>query len=105
MAVPAAGGFENIRATVSPENLSFLGIEKSGLIPAVSLAVSISVGTLSAPSFRQRLYTAKNISVVKKGFYISAIAYFLFSALPVVIGLRTYPNNPVQRNVMMAQTK
>jgi len=30
MAVPAAGGFENIRATVSPENLSFLGIEKSG---------------------------------------------------------------------------
>jgi SSS family solute:Na+ symporter len=46
MAVPAAGGFENIRATVSPESLSFLGIEKSGFVPAVSLAVSISVGSL-----------------------------------------------------------
>jgi SSS family solute:Na+ symporter len=102
MAVPAAGGLENIRATVSPENLSFLGIEKSGLIPAVSLAVSISVGTLSAPSYRQRLYTAKSISVVKKGFYISALAYFLFSTLPVIIGLSAYSINPDLTNHNLA---
>ena len=38
MAVPAAGGFETIRANVAPENLSFLGIDRSGLLPAVSLA-------------------------------------------------------------------
>ena len=97
-----AGGFENIRATVPSENLTFLGIEKSGLMPAISLAVSISAGTLSAPSYRQRLYTAKNISVVKKGFYISAIAYFLFSTLPVVIGLSANSINPDLTNNNMA---
>ena len=102
MAIPAAGGIENIRATVSPENLSFLGIGKSGLIPAISLAVSITVGILSAPSFRQRLYSAKNISVVKKSFYISAIAYFLFSALPVIIGLSASTINPDLTNSNMA---
>jgi SSS family solute:Na+ symporter len=102
IAIPAAGGIENIRATVSPENLSFLGIEKSGLIPAISLAVSITVGILSAPSFRQRLYTAKNIFVVKKSFYISAIAYFLFSALPVIIGLSANTINPDLANSNMA---
>ncbi|MHC4494431.1 MAG: sodium:solute symporter family protein [Planctomycetota bacterium] len=102
MALPAAGGFENVRVTVSPENLSFLGIKKSGLIPAISLAVSITVGTLSAPSFRQRLYTAKNISVVRKGFYISAIAYFLFSTLPVIIGLSANSINPNLANNNMA---
>ncbi|MCB9503860.1 MAG: sodium:solute symporter family protein [Deferribacteres bacterium] len=102
MAVPAAGGFDTIRATVSPENLSFLGFKKSGLIPGISLAVSISVGILSAPSFRQRLYTAKNISVVKKGFYFSAIVYFLFSILPVLIGLSANAMNPDLANSSMA---
>ena len=94
MAIPAAGGFEAIRANVSPENLSFLGIDKSGSVPAISLAVSISVGVLCAPSYRQRLYTAKNISVVKKGFYLAALAYFLFSILPVMIGLSANSLNP-----------
>ena len=102
MAIPAAGGFEAIRASVSSENLSFLGIKKSGLIPAISLAVSISVGILSVPSYRQRLYTAKNISVVKKGFYISAIAYFLFSTLPVIIGLSASSMSPDLTNNNMA---
>jgi len=94
MAVPAAGGFDTIRASVSPEYLSFLGIEKSGLIPALSLATSIAVGILAVPSYRQRLYTAKNTSVVKKGFYLSALAYFLFSTLPVMIGLSANAINP-----------
>ena len=94
MAIPAAGGFEAIRASVPPENLSFLGIDKSGLLPAVSLAVSISVGILCAPSYRQRLYTAKNMSIVKTGFCLAALAYFLFSILPVVIGLSANAMNP-----------
>lgn len=102
MSIPAAGGFENISATVSPENLSFLGIEKSGLIPAISLAIAIAIGILSAPSFRQRLYTAKNISVVKKSFYISAVAYFIFSILPVIIGLSASSINPDLANNNMA---
>lgn len=102
ISIPAAGGIDNITATVSPEKLSFLGIGKSGLIPAISLAVSISVGILSAPSFRQRLYTAKNISIVRQSFYISAIAYFVFSALPVIIGLSASTINPSLDNGNMA---
>jgi len=49
---------------------------------------------LAVPSYRQRLYTAKNTSVVKKGFYLSALAYFLFSTLPVMIGLSANAINP-----------
>ena len=79
-----------------------MGIEKSGLIPAISLALSISVGVLAAPSFRQRIYTAKNVSVVKRSFYISAIAYFAFSLLPVIIGISAYTINPELANSNMA---
>ena len=102
MAVPAAGGFDAINAAVPYENLSFLGIKKSGLIPALSLAVSITVSVLAVPSFRQRIYTAKNISVVKKSFYMSAIAYLAFSFLPVIIGLSAYTINPGLANSNMA---
>ena len=102
LAVPAAGGFDAINAAIPSENLSFLGIQKSGLIPAISLAVSIAAGVLAVPSYRQRIYTAKNISVVKKSFYISAIAYFAFSILPVIIGLSAYTINPELSNSNMA---
>ncbi len=102
MAVPAAGGFDAINASVPAENLSFLGIEKSGMIPAISLALSIAVGVLAAPSFRQRIYTARNISIVKSSFYISAVAYFGFSFLPVIIGLSAYTINPGLSNSNMA---
>jgi len=102
LAIPAAGGFDAIYAAVPSENLSFLGIKKSGLIPALSLAVSIAVGVLAVPSYRQRIYTARSISVVKKSFYISAIAYFVFSLLPVIVGLSAFTINPGLTNNNMA---
>lgn len=102
VSIPAAGGFEHINSSVASDKLSFLGIEKSGIIPAISLSVSVAVGILSAPSFRQRLYTAKNISIVKKSFYISAFAYFIFSILPVIIGLSASTINPNLDNSNMA---
>jgi len=101
-AVPAAGGFELIRASVPAENLSFLGTGKSGWIPALSLAVSIAAGALSVPSYRQRIYSARTIAVVRKSFYISAVAYFFFSILPVIIGLSAYTINPNLENNNMA---
>ena len=102
MAVPAAGGFDAINSAVPSENLSFLGIKKSGLIPAISLSVSIAAGVLAVPSFRQRIYTARNVSIVKKSFHISAIAYFIFSLLPVIVGLSAYTINPELANSNMA---
>lgn len=102
IAIPAAGGMENIQATVPPENLSFLGIEKSGLVPAISLSIAIAVGVLAAPSFRQRIYTARTVSLAKKSFAVSAIAYFLFSILPVIIGLSAFTIDPSLENSNMA---
>lgn len=101
-AIPAAGGFENIQAVVPPENLSFLGMEKSGFIPAISLAISISVSVLAVPSFRQRIYSARSVSIAKKSFYISAAAYFGFSALPVIIGISAFAINPGLDNSNLA---
>ena len=42
------------------------------------------------------------MSVVKKGFYLAAMAYFLFSVLPVVIGLSANAMNPDLSNSNMA---
>ncbi len=102
LAVPAAGGFEQIRQSVPPEHLSFLGVQKSGALPALSLALSIAVGVMVVPSFRQRIYTARTISIVKKSFYLSAAAYFFFSVLPVIIGLSAYAIDPHLENTNMA---
>ncbi len=101
-AIPAAGGLERIREVVPAENLSFLGIEKSGWIPALSLAVSLSVSTLAVPSFRQRIYSARSVEVARKSFYLSAGTYFAFSILPVIIGLSAYAINPDLENSNLA---
>jgi SSS family solute:Na+ symporter len=101
-AISAAGGFEGIRAAVPAENLSFLGTGKSGWIHALSLAVSISVGAVSVPSYRQRLYSAKTIVIVRRSFYLSAVAYFSFSILPVIVGLSAYTIEPNLANSNMA---
>ncbi len=101
-AIPAAGGFEQIKSAVPPENLSFLGVDKIGWVPALSLAVSIAVSTLAVPSYRQRIYSARSVSIVKKSFYLSAGIYFLFSTMPVVIGLCAYTINPDLENPNLA---
>ena len=66
---------------------------KPQTLPSISLILSIAVGVIATPSFRQRIYTAKSVSNVKKAFLISGILYLFFSILPSVIGMAAYDSN------------
>ncbi len=75
---------------------------KIDLIPAISLMLVVLVGILATPSFRQRIYSGKDISSVKKSFYISGVLYLLFSSIPAIIGMVAYKANPDLKNQFYA---
>jgi len=100
--IPAAGGWHAIVSAVPAVNLSLFGIDKVGLLPAISLAVVIGVGVLATPSYRHRIYSGKNIGIVKKSFLMSAAAYLVFSIIPVIVGLAAFTINPTLANVNYA---
>lgn len=93
-----AGGIEGIQAAVPAENLSFLGIEKVGLLPAISTIVAIATSPLAVPSYRQRIYSAKDTATARKSFIYTGIAFFLFSITPAIVGLSAYAINPELTN-------
>jgi solute:Na+ symporter, SSS family len=94
LAVITIGGFGEISTQITPEMGSFLGLEKLGFIPALSLAVVIAVGVLATPSYRHRIYSSKDEKTVKKGFWISGILFALFSLFPAIVGMSAYILNP-----------
>ncbi|MFZ6043543.1 sodium:solute symporter family transporter, partial [Vibrio natriegens] len=61
LSVQHIGGLENLYAAMDPAAVSVLGIEKLGMIPALSLALVVGVGILATPSFRQRIYSGKDV--------------------------------------------
>ncbi len=89
-----AGGMEGISAAMPAENFSFLGIDKIGLIPAISVIVAIATSPLSVPSFRQRIYSAKDTATAKKAFLTTSIAFLLFAVTPAIVGMSAYAINP-----------
>jgi solute:Na+ symporter, SSS family len=97
-AVMYAGGWESIRSSMDPAALSLLGVEKLGLVPVISLAAVIGVGVLATPSYRQRIYSARDVSAVRRSFTISGVLYLLFAALPAVIGMAAYAIDPELEN-------
>lgn len=101
-AIPAAGGWSNIVKHADPKALSFLGIEKYGLIPAISLSLVIGVGVLATPSYRHRIYSGKDEQTVKKSFRLSALFYFLFSIIPAIIGISAFALNSKLENTNYA---
>jgi len=84
------GGWQAMLSAQPVDNISFLGLDKIGVIPALSLATAILVGVLAAPSFRQRIYSGKNVSSVRKSFVYSGLLYLGFSLIPAVIGMCAY---------------
>nr|WP_300310446.1 sodium:solute symporter family protein [Halomonas sp.] len=94
VAVVDAGGFEAIKAAADPSAISFLGIEKIGLIPAISLSTVIAVGVLATPSFRQRIYSGSSVGSVRRSFLVTGLLYMAFSVVPAIIGMATYALNP-----------
>ncbi len=94
LSVPAAGGWENIVNTVPVEALSFLGYQKSGAIPALSLMMVMVVNILSTPVYRQRAFSAESYDQAKKSFLITSVFYFIFAFFPVIIGMAAYTIDP-----------
>ncbi|MGF1695504.1 sodium:solute symporter family protein [Vibrio kyushuensis] len=98
MSVDYIGGLDNLYAAMDPAATSFLAIEKLGIIPAVSLAVVIGVGVLATPSFRQRIYSGKDVSTIRRSFVASGILYLFFSIIPAIIGMAAHAIDPTLDN-------
>ncbi len=94
LSIVKIGGYSEMSNQLPSEMVSFLGVEKMGIIPALSLAIVIAVGVLATPSYRHRIYSSSNTSVIKKGFLISGILFAVFSFFPSIIGMSAHIMNP-----------
>lgn len=94
LALVEVGGFSGLSAGMDTAATSFLGIDKIGGLPAISLAVVIAVGVLATPSFRQRIYSGKSVDSVRRSFLITGALYLAFSIVPAIIGMATHVLNP-----------
>lgn len=98
MAVHMAGGWSALMAHQPAANIQFLGLDKLGLLHALSLVVVIAVGVLATPSFRQRIYSAKSATAARQSFVLSGGLYLFFSFIPALIGMAAYALNPDLEN-------
>lgn len=92
------GGLGEILSAMPEGTTSFLGMESYGILPTISLIVSLTIGGLSAPSFRHRIYSARDEKTAMRGFTISAALYIVFAAFPVIIGMAAHALNPELTN-------
>ncbi|HEX2177876.1 MAG TPA: sodium:solute symporter family protein [Nocardioidaceae bacterium] len=102
LALIEAGGFSGISQQVPAEATSFLGIESLGLVPAISLALVIAVGVLATPSYRQRIYSAASVKVVRRSFLAVGVLFAVFSVMPAIAGLSAQALNPGMGNTDLA---
>ncbi len=94
LAVHTVGGWSALMAAQPEANVESLARESIGALPALSLVLVIAVGVLATPSFRQRIYSARSVSSVRRSFIISGTLYLFFSLVPAVIGMGAYALNP-----------
>lgn len=88
--VDYVGGWDNMLTAQPSSHTSILAIEAIGIVPAISLALAILVGVLATPSFRQRIYSGKNVTSIRKSFIYSGVLYLAFSIIPAIIGMSAY---------------
>ncbi|WP_088329678.1 sodium:solute symporter family protein [Lacimicrobium sp. SS2-24] len=86
----AIGGWDAMITAQPLDNISWLAVDKLGLLPAVSLSLAILVGILATPSFRQRIYSGSNVRSIRRSFVFSGLLYLGFSVIPAVIGMAAY---------------
>ncbi|GAA0822664.1 sodium:solute symporter family protein [Colwellia asteriadis] len=88
--VDYVGGWQAMLDSQPTENTSWFALDKMGALPALSLALAVLVGVLATPSFRQRIYSGKNVSTIRKSFIYSGVLYLAFSIIPALIGMSAY---------------
>lgn len=93
-AIPAAGGWSAIEAAYvaagDPGALTFYGLGSTGLMAAISLIIASALGEMGAPTFRTRIYTAKNAKTARNGYFLAAALTLAFSLVPSIIGMSAY---------------
>ncbi|EGS3025473.1 sodium:solute symporter family protein [Escherichia coli] len=98
LAVVHVGGWSAIEQAMDPKAMSLFAIDKMGVLPALSLALVIGVGVLATPSYRQRIYSGKDVPSVRRSFVITGVLYLFFSILPAIIGMAAFTMNPNLEN-------
>jgi len=70
------------------KHFAFLGSDK--ILASITIAVSTFISVATVPSFRQRIYSARDEKTVQKSYYLSAVLYLVFAVIPVVIGITAF---------------
>ncbi len=91
LAVVHVGGWSAIEQAMDPKAMSLFAIDKMGVLPALSLALVIGVGVLATPSYRQRIYSGKDVPSVRRSFVITGVLYLFFSILLPLSAWRRSP--------------
>lgn len=91
LSIHLAGGWESIQNQA--EDLSKIN-GNPPMMHSVSLILTIAVGIVGAPSFRQRIYSGASVSSIRRAFLFSGVLFLAFSVLPVTIGIAAFGANP-----------
>lgn len=102
VAVNYIGGINHIYDAMPVGATKLFGIPQLGLIPAISLAAAILIGVIATPSYRQRIYSAASVSIVRRSFIWSGLLYLGFSCIPALIGMAAHTLNPNLANPSFA---
>lgn len=94
VSIPMAGGMDSISQTLietgKAGNLSLYGYKTMGVMWVISMIWSIAIPCLGTPTYRMRIYTAKDDKTALQGLSLSAVLLFVFSLLPAIIGMAAY---------------
>jgi SSS family solute:Na+ symporter len=95
VAIPAAGGYAAIQAAYTAADKagaanSIYGLEYTGILAGLALFFAQFLSMLATPTYRTRLFTAKDANTAKKSFYLSGVVLFAFSFLPAIIGMAAF---------------
>lgn len=92
--IPMAGGFSGIAATITAAgmegNLSFYGVKTMGVMALISLVFSIFIPCWGTPTYRMRVYTAKDNQTATNALKTSGLLLLIFSLLPAIIGMAAF---------------
>jgi len=101
VSIKEIGGIESL-IPAQPQELFSNIANGFNLVPALSLSVAILVGILATPSFRQRIYSGKDVKSVRQSFIYSGILYLAFSIIPAIIGMAAFKLAPDLKNPSFA---
>jgi len=92
--IPMAGGWSGITETVTTAgmdgNLSFYGVGTMGVMALISLIFSIFIPCWGTPTYRMRVYTAKDNKTATSALRSSGFLLLGFSLLPAIIGMAAF---------------